>query len=109
MKTVLVLQVLAGCFISVLAGFWEGKVGALTAGMVALAVFVPNALFAFFLFFFRKSKASGFVFLAGEMLKNLITAGLLVLLVGLYPVHWPSFLISLIVVLQVAFLALWKR
>ena len=109
MKTVLFLQLFAGCLVSMLAALWGGKTGAVSAGMVALAVIVPNAFFAFFLFALRNTKLSGLAFLAGEMMKNFTTAGLLVLLVGLYPVHWPSFLISLIVVLQVAFLALWKR
>ncbi len=99
MKKVLFLQFFAGCLLSFLAWFWVGKAGAISAAMVALSVVVPNVFFAFFL----KLNALPFVFWLGEITKIFSTVGLLVILVVLYPsVHWPSFLVSLIVVLQVA-------
>ena len=106
MKSVLVLQVVAGLLVSLLAGGIFGREGAISAGVVAASVVIPNGLLVLLLL----SIPSAFAFLVGEMLKIFLTLGFLAVFVGLYPsVHWPSFLISLIVVLQVAFLALWKR
>ena len=106
MKSVLVLQVVAGLLVSLLAGGIFGREGAISAGVVAASVVIPNGLLVFLLLNLQSAAA----FLMGEMLKILLTLGFLAVFVGLYPsVHWPSFLISLIVVLQVAFLALWKR
>lgn len=95
---------------SVLAGGIFGREALISAGVVALSIIIPNGLFVLLLFSVQNAVAGAMAFLIGEMLKILLTAGFLVVFVGLYPsVHWPSFLVSLIVVLQVAFLALWKR
>lgn len=110
MKTVLTLQIVAGFLVCLLVGGIFGKEGAISAGVVALSVIVPNGLFVWFLLTIQNHVAGAVGFLMGEMLKILTTVFFLAVFVGLYPsVHWPSFLVSLIVVLQVAFLALWKR
>ena len=106
MKRVLALQIAAVFLVSLLAGGIFGKEGAISAGIVAASVVIPNGLLVLLLLTIQNA----FAFLMGEMLKILLTIGFLVVFVGLYPsVHWPSFLLSLIVVLQVAFLALWKK
>ena len=107
MKTVLTLQIAAGFLVSLAAGGFFGAKGAISAGVVAVAVIIPNGLLILWLSQIQSAAA----LVVGEFLKILLTAGLLAVFVGLYKeaVHWPSFLLSLIVVLQVAFLALWKR
>ena len=111
MKTVLTLQIAAGFLVSLAAGGFFGREGAISAGVVAVAVIIPNGLFALLLTSIKNAALSAMAFFVGEMLKIGLTAGLLAVFVGLYKtnMHWPSFVLSLIVVLQVSFLALWKR
>ncbi|MDR2165923.1 MAG: ATP synthase subunit I [Zoogloeaceae bacterium] len=96
----------------VLAGLIVGMRGAVSAGLAGLAAVLPNFWFAWRLQVSarRPGGMSAVKFLAGELVKIAATAGLLSVAVKLYPdLHWPTFLLSLLVVLQASFLAFWKK
>jgi ATP synthase protein I len=58
----------------------------------------------------RQERISPIAFLVGEFVKVAATIGLLVLIVVSWPgVYWPALLLSVIIVLQANFLALWKK
>lgn len=97
--------------LTVLAGLFVGVRGAVSAVLAGGSVLLPNFCFAWHLKMAAKRPGvlSAMKFLAGELLKIVATIGLLVAAVKSYPdLHWPSFLIGLLVVLQASFLAFWK-
>lgn len=96
----------------VLAGSFVGARGAISAGLAGGAALLPNLWFAWRLTAASKRPGlrSATHFFAGELAKIGATVVLLVVVVKWYPnLHWPSFLLSLLVVLQASFLAFWKK
>ena len=108
MQKVIRLQLLACFFSAGLAAVFFGLGGAVSAGLAGLACVLPNAFFAWRLMVAGKysSTVKVSVFFAGELLKVLAIAGLLVLLVRGYPeLHWGAFLMGVIITLQAGLFA----
>lgn len=101
-KTVLLQLGATLLAVAVATVFWgmRGSVSALCGG---LAYVLPSSFFAWRLFSAscRSGRASVAAFVAGELIKLVSTAGLLVLTAVLYrDVHWGAFLIGLILALK---------
>ncbi|MDR1648128.1 MAG: ATP synthase subunit I [Zoogloeaceae bacterium] len=112
MRQALFLQCGAALLLMVLAGCFAGARGAISAGLAGGAALLPNLWFAWRLTAASKRPGvrSAMHFLAGELVKVGATVVLLVVAVRWYPnLHWPSFLLGLLVVLQASFLAFWKK
>ncbi|MDR3322716.1 MAG: ATP synthase subunit I [Zoogloeaceae bacterium] len=95
-----------------MAGLLVGTRGALSAGLAGLACLLPNLWFALRLKAAAKAQRSSPVarFFVGECIKVAASAGLLVIAVKAYPnMHWPSFLVGMLMALQASFLAFWKK
>jgi ATP synthase protein I len=86
----------------VLAWFWVGSHGAVSAGLGGAAVVVPNLLFALSLWAAAQSgKASAAGFLIGEFIKVAATMALLVIVAGAYrDLHWLALLAGMFVALK---------
>jgi len=113
MRKAVLFQCGALLALMMLAGLFVGAHGAVSVALAGGAALLPNLCFAWHL---KKTAArrpgvlSAMRFLTGELLKIVTTIGLLVVAVKSYPdLHWPSFLIGLLVVLQASFLAFWKN
>lgn len=108
MLKVVALQVFAALISVILAAFFAGWRGAASAGLGALTCVLPSLLFALWLM--RSAKRHGAAqtsaFFVGEAGKVLVSIGILVLVVTLYPgVHWGTLVMGLILTLQANFFA----
>jgi ATP synthase protein I len=110
-KKTLYLQLCAAALAVCLAALFAGTRGAISAALAGVICILPAAWFVLRLS--RKAKHSGsvspFDFFIGEFVKVAATLGLLVIVVKVYAVHWPSLLLSMMIVLQASFLAFWKK
>jgi ATP synthase protein I len=94
-----------------IAGALAGMRGAISAGLAGLVCVVPNLWFALHLNMASGTRKPLAVrFFVGEFVKVAASCALLLAAACLYPqMHWPSFVLGMVVVLQSCLLALWKR
>jgi len=110
MHKAVLLQLAATFIVAAVAGMLLGMRGVFSALCGGLAYVLPSILFAWRLWLvsWREGHAKVTAFMAGELLRLLSTAGLLVLSVMLYKdLHWGAFLIGLMLAVKanlVAFL-----
>ncbi len=126
MFRVIYLQIGAAVLVAVLAGIFVGIEGGVSAALGGGACILPNFLFAvrMSLLAHRADRGSSSEsgasavsassysvnFFVGEFIKIAATIALLVAAVKGYPeLHWPSFLAGLVLTLQAAFIAFWKK
>ena len=113
MFRVLRLQLIAIIIAVTLAGLLVGGRGSISAAIAGRAVLLPNFLFALRLMAAsagRASVAAAGVFIVYEFLKLALSLMLLVVAIVLYAdLNWPCMLLSMVITLQVNFLALAKR
>ncbi|MDR0736034.1 MAG: ATP synthase subunit I [Zoogloeaceae bacterium] len=104
-------QLCAAALAACLAALFAGARGAVSAALAGVVCILPAAWFVLRLSF--KARRSGGVspadFFIGEFVKIAATLGLLMVVVKVYAVHWPSLLFGMVVVLQASFLAFWKK
>lgn len=108
----ILLQALIVIIAALVAGFFAGTCGAVSAALGGMACTFPNFLFALRLKFVASRPGSSYPanFFLGEIVKIAATVGLLVLIVTKYTdLHGPSMLIGLGLALQASFLAFWKK
>lgn len=97
---------------AILAGWFFGVRGAVSAALGGAACFIPNLVFALRLkaLAARPGAPYGYVFLVGELLKLAAIAGLLVAAHFLYgDLHWGAMIIGVFLALQANFLVLGTR
>lgn len=107
-----IFQLVAASCLMVGAFVLVGERGAISAVLVAASIIIPNAFMAWRLSLQKEGLGvlGAMQFLIYEFLKVVLIAGLLWTAIALYPaMHWPSFVCALVVVLQAAFLAFWKK
>ncbi|MCL2830887.1 MAG: ATP synthase subunit I [Betaproteobacteria bacterium] len=116
------LQIGAVVLAAALAGIFAGIEGGVSAALGGGACVLPNFLFALRLNLLahraRPEQGVSAVsasswpvnFFIGEFIKIAATIALLVAAVKTYPgLHWPGFLAGLVLSLQAAFIAFWKK
>ena len=100
----LAAQAFTGMLVVLAAWGIAGKDAGASALIGAAAYFVPNALFAMRLLlgYFGAGQSGPFAFLAGEFLKLLVVAGIVVLVAWQWGgwLHWPAFLLGLLGVMK---------
>jgi ATP synthase protein I len=110
------LQLAAALLSICLAALFAGTRGAVSAVLASVVCILPCAWFALRLD--RMSKRPGGApatqfaaqFFVGEFVKIAATVLLLIIAVKTYrDMHWPSLLLSMVLVLQASFLAFWKK
>lgn len=113
MRKILYLQLCAAALATCLAALFAGTRGAVSAALAGVVCILPAAGFMLLLHLARKARrsvnASPIDFFIGEFVKVTATLGLLVVVVKVYAVHWPSLLLGMLIVLQASFLAFWKK
>jgi ATP synthase protein I len=111
MIKILYLQLCAATTATCLAALFAGTQGAVSAALAGVICILPSAGFMLCLAYKarRSTSASPIVFFVGEFIKVAATLGLLVVVVKVYAVHWPSLLLGMLIVLQASFLAFWKK
>jgi ATP synthase protein I len=95
-------QSVATLLAAVLAWFWVGQHGALSAALGGVVVVIPNLLFALSLWAAARSgRASVAGFFVGEFFKVAATLALLVIVAGAYrDLHWLALLAGLVLALK---------
>ncbi len=113
MFRVIRLQLIATMIAVVLAGLLAGGRGSISAAIGGGAVVIPNFLFALRLTAASASRASvakARMFVVYEFLKLALVVVLLAVAIAQYAeLNWPSMLLTMVITLQVNFLALAKR
>ncbi|GHT93808.1 hypothetical protein AGMMS49545_13910 [Betaproteobacteria bacterium] len=116
MTRTIYLQLAAALLAICLAALFAGTHGAVSAALASVACILPCTWFALRLS--KLAKQPGAVpaphyaaqFFVGEFVKIAATVLLLMIAVKTYrDMHWPSLLLSMVLVLQASFLAFWKK
>ena len=112
MFRVILMQVLATLVVAIVAGWFVGMRGVVSAAAGGAIYTIPNLLFALQLALAgrRTGSASPKVFLFGAFAKIVLTFILLALVVSRYEdLHWPSMLIGLVFATQAMLLPFGKK
>jgi ATP synthase protein I len=101
-------QSVATLIAAVIAWFWLGQDGAVSAGLGGAAIVIPNLFFALSLWAAARSgRASVGRFFVGEFIKVAATLALLVIVAGAYrDLHWLALLAGMFVALKANLLAI---
>ena len=113
MIRVIVFQGIATILATIVASVYFGCHVALSAVLGGLICVLPNLLFAVRLRIiarFRNNESFKVNFLIGGIVK-VISIGLLIIFVakGYAALHWPSFLLGLVMATQAVLFAFWKK
>lgn len=111
MLKVVLLQIIATLVAALLSSYWLGVRGILSAVFGGMACVLPNFLFALRLQLPSSRTASSFAinFFIGEIFKIFATISFLLFVTKIYSeLHWPSFLLGLVLASQAVFFAFWN-